>query len=323
MISPRICPTFRYQSNVFICLDVETTGTNPAIHNIIEFGAIKYFQSSRHTDSSFSSIFSEQSIQDLEGLVSADYLEAVKKMSNFQQHLTYGYVEDSMEFLVNPEEYISSEIEDITGISNDMIGDAPPFSVFIEQLIEFLTQPSSSSSKGELPTILGHNIQFDMRFLNRSFSRFADEFTLPQILPPTLSLSPSISHESSPSKLSSSPLILQQNSTIDPFQFPPNPTLCTLALARRLFPELGQFNLENCLNGLGLLENSPFLGDQVVYHRALHDSASTLVLWERIYQKVLEILDSEFAPLSYFFLIQKTPVKLVPTLLEKLKKIQN
>lgn len=66
-----------------------------------------------------------------------------------------GEIVDRLETLINPERKILSHITGITGISNDMVSDAPVISEVINEVIDFL---------GDF-TLVGHNISFDFRFI--------------------------------------------------------------------------------------------------------------------------------------------------------------
>lgn len=63
--------------------------------------------------------------------------------------------DEEMDVLINPQRYISPTITRITGISNEMVEEAPTIDEKIEELIVFI---------GELP-IIAHNASFDMGFL--------------------------------------------------------------------------------------------------------------------------------------------------------------
>ncbi|WP_432354132.1 3'-5' exonuclease [Sporosarcina sp. A2] len=63
--------------------------------------------------------------------------------------------DEEMDALINPQRYISPTITRITGISNEMVEEAPTIEEKIAELIEFI---------GELP-IIAHNAAFDMGFL--------------------------------------------------------------------------------------------------------------------------------------------------------------
>ena len=63
---------------------------------------------------------------------------------------------ESISYYVNPPMNIDSEVEAITGISNEFLKNKPPFTEIAGQLVEFL-------SGAEL---LAHNAPFDINFLN-------------------------------------------------------------------------------------------------------------------------------------------------------------
>ncbi len=66
-------------------------------------------------------------------------------------------VEEEWSTLINPNRPISSFITQLTGISNDMVRNAPPIQAVIQEFADFV---------GDAP-ILGQNIPFDLSFLNR------------------------------------------------------------------------------------------------------------------------------------------------------------
>lgn len=59
--------------------------------------------------------------------------------------------------LVQPKEPIPPEVEDLTGITNDMVKAAPPLLVVMNELFNFM---------GSTPLIVGHNVAFDLGFLH-------------------------------------------------------------------------------------------------------------------------------------------------------------
>lgn len=58
--------------------------------------------------------------------------------------------------LIQPTDPIPHEVEELTGISNDMVASAPPLLIVLNDLAEFV---------GEAPVIVGHNVAFDLGFL--------------------------------------------------------------------------------------------------------------------------------------------------------------
>jgi|GEM_PF-1912262 len=58
--------------------------------------------------------------------------------------------------LVAPKESISNEIEALTGITNEMVVNAPPLMMVMNDLLAFM---------GNTPLVVGHNVSFDVGFL--------------------------------------------------------------------------------------------------------------------------------------------------------------
>jgi DNA polymerase III epsilon subunit family exonuclease len=65
--------------------------------------------------------------------------------------------------LVKPSEPITEESEMITGISNDMVKNAPAPVMVLSELAGFV---------GESPLIVGHNVSFDIGFLREKLGQF-------------------------------------------------------------------------------------------------------------------------------------------------------
>ncbi len=106
--------------NIFVAIDVETTGLSPFANELIEVSAIKYEQN--------------------------------KKIDTFST-------------LIRPKVPIPYYITKITGITNDMVKNAPEVEQVMPELIRFV---------GESP-IVAHNANFDYKFIqnysNNSFSK--------------------------------------------------------------------------------------------------------------------------------------------------------
>lgn len=96
--------------NDYVVLDFETTGLRAGADQIIQIGAIRYFDH---------------------------------------------WKDEQMDVLINPQRYISPTITRLTGITNEMVEEAPTIDEKLGELIEFI---------GELP-IIAHNASFDMGFL--------------------------------------------------------------------------------------------------------------------------------------------------------------
>ena len=78
---------------------------------------------------------------------------------------TDGEPVDSIDFLVQPRKNVPEVITRITGISNDMVKDAPRYEDFHKEIKEFL---------GDYP-LVAHNVTFDYEMLNVHFRRVGDE----------------------------------------------------------------------------------------------------------------------------------------------------
>lgn len=82
-----------------------------------------------------------------------------------------GVIEDQWSTLVNPEIELSDFIEDYTGISSQMVADAPPFTGLAHELLNRLD--------GRI--LVAHNAAFDYGFLRQEFSRIGINFHIPAI----------------------------------------------------------------------------------------------------------------------------------------------
>jgi len=90
-----------------------------------------------------------------------------------------GKKKESFSFLCNPGRKISQEIENLTGITNEMLENEKSFQDFAEDLMDFI---------GNLP-IVGHNLSFDMAFLKSELRRAGLNDRLTNTLYDTLLLS--------------------------------------------------------------------------------------------------------------------------------------
>ncbi len=66
-----------------------------------------------------------------------------------------GQIVDRWHSLINPQRMIPAPITQLTGITNEMVRDAPPIKAVIQQFADFV---------GEFP-VVGHNVNFDLGFL--------------------------------------------------------------------------------------------------------------------------------------------------------------
>jgi DNA polymerase III epsilon subunit family exonuclease len=69
--------------------------------------------------------------------------------------------------LLNPARRIGAGITALTGISGEMVADQPPFSHVADRVIELLGNA----------VIVGHNVRFDLSFLNEEFRRCGREIS--------------------------------------------------------------------------------------------------------------------------------------------------
>jgi DNA polymerase-3 subunit epsilon/ATP-dependent DNA helicase DinG len=90
-------------------------------------------------------------------------------------------IEDKWSTLINPGRTIPPHITGLTGISNQMVAQAPPLSAVLADLADFVA---------DIP-IVGHNVQFDLSFLRRhrvfTFNDIVDTYEIASVLLPTSS----------------------------------------------------------------------------------------------------------------------------------------
>lgn len=140
--------------------------------------------------------------------------------------LQAGRITEEFCTLVNPGRRVPAAITRLTGISDDLVRPQPSIEAVFPQFHHFLGSA----------VIVGHNVAFDLRFLNCS------------------------THHSP-----SAPFL--------------NPTLCTLRLAHRLFPQLRSRSLDALAAALGLLRVAP--------HRALTDARVTAEIFSILMEKLI------------------------------------
>ena len=108
-------------AQVYVVVDVETTGGKGEHHRVTEVGAVK--------------------VQD-------------------------GRVVDRYSTLVNPQRTIPAGITRLTGISADMVADAPYFADIADEFAEFMGDA----------IFVAHNVEFDYRFIAAEFKRLGRRF---------------------------------------------------------------------------------------------------------------------------------------------------
>lgn len=111
---------------LYVVVDIETTGGSLPYHRITELGAVK---------------------------------------------MRGGEIIDRYQTLVNPERWISREIEQLTGISNEMVRTAPKFSEVADAFDEFTKDA----------IFVAHNVGFDYGFIQAEFEKLEKRFVRPYI----------------------------------------------------------------------------------------------------------------------------------------------
>jgi DNA polymerase-3 subunit epsilon len=82
-----------------------------------------------------------------------------------------GEIVDKWSSLINPQRNISSFITKLTGISNDMVTDAPLFSEVADSLTGFMQNC----------IFVAHNVNFDYGFIKQEYQRLERNFAMPKL----------------------------------------------------------------------------------------------------------------------------------------------
>jgi DNA polymerase-3 subunit epsilon len=82
-----------------------------------------------------------------------------------------GEIVDTWSSLINPQRHISKFITKFTGISNDMVKDAPLFSEVADSLSEFMQNC----------VFVAHNVNFDYGFFKQEYQRIDRYFKMPKL----------------------------------------------------------------------------------------------------------------------------------------------
>jgi DNA polymerase-3 subunit epsilon len=105
-------------------------------------------------------------------------LETTGMVSNYNRITEIGAVKlqgnkvvDTFQTLINPERSIPQMIQGLTGITNDMVKDAPLFEEIAEKFLEFVKDS----------IFVAHNVSFDYSFLQNEYSRLELNFVRPFI----------------------------------------------------------------------------------------------------------------------------------------------
>ena len=80
-------------------------------------------------------------------------------------------VVDRWESLINPEQYIPMGITELTGITQEMVEDAPKFYEVAKKVVEMT----------EKAIFVAHNVRFDYSFLREEFKRLGYTFSRRQL----------------------------------------------------------------------------------------------------------------------------------------------
>lgn len=78
-----------------------------------------------------------------------------------------GVIVDTFSTLVKPKKGISAEVSEINGITDEMLSDAPSINLVLPKFKKFIGNC----------TLVGHNVEFDCRFVYIAFARFGIKFT--------------------------------------------------------------------------------------------------------------------------------------------------
>lgn len=127
---------------------------------------------------------------------------------------------DQWDTLINPERSVPDYITNITGITTEMVADAPKFYEVAKKIVEMT----------EGCIFVAHNVRFDYGFIRSEFSRLGFTYSRRQ--------------------------------------------LCTVRLARKVFPGLKSYSLGNLIKHFGISVNAR--------HRALDDTLATVELFEHM-----------------------------------------
>ncbi|MDB5209013.1 MAG: polymerase subunit epsilon, partial [Flavisolibacter sp.] len=129
-------------------------------------------------------------------------------------------VVEQFDSLVNPGKTIPRYIQAFTGITNEMVEDAPPFEEIAEKVFTIL--------QGNI--FVAHNVNFDYSFIKSHLEHYGYSFNAKK--------------------------------------------LCTVRLARQIFPGHPSYSLGNLCHSLGIELNDR--------HRASGDAAATVTLFKKL-----------------------------------------
>lgn len=166
---------------------------------------------------------------------------------------------DRFQSLINGGRTIPPFIQQLTGITNAMIRQAPKAEVVMHQLIAFIAGRP----------LVAHNASFDHGFLGAELDRIG------KVCPTEL--------------------------------------LCSMKVARRVYPEAPNHRLETLVRQAGI----PTAGQ---YHRALADAEVTALLWLRMERKLQNDFSLPEVPLELMRRIQTAPCKALGKSVDSFKR---
>lgn len=151
-----------------------------------------------------------------------------------------GKVTEEFHRLVNPEMPIPPFIQQLTGISDEMVRNAPKFHEVIEDFLDFIGDS----------VLVAHNAKFDMHFLNHEIGKVFEDYRIG------------------------------------------NPSLCTVHLSRKLFPDIENHKLKTLANHFSVA--------LINHHRAADDARATAGVFVNLLENLRERGISALAPTRNF-----------------------
>ena len=74
-------------------------------------------------------------------------------------------ISETFSTLVKPRGYINSFIQNLTGITNEMVDEAPVIEGILDKYVNFIGDD----------TVVGHNVKFDIGFINNNCIKYYDK----------------------------------------------------------------------------------------------------------------------------------------------------
>lgn len=175
----------------YVVIDIETTGMASGKDSIIEFGAVRYVNGQE------TGRFSQLVKPDLWTVYYSDHRQVEPILHHLSEYATHGVMIQTQgtHFLSDldlphemncPVRYVNAFITDLTGITNQMLADAPLMEEVLPSFLDFVRDT----------VVIGHNVNFDVNFIydttlkytGKPFSNdFIDTLRLSRKLLPQLS----------------------------------------------------------------------------------------------------------------------------------------